>query len=404
MAKRGGKGGKKEGTTIVIRRVEEVAAGHHGGAWKVAYADFVTAMMAFFLLMWLLNATTEQQRRGIAAYFSPLANVENGFSGQGLVPGGVSPLDKGTSLVNKGTGTPPAPTPPQTVQGAAGQVAAGQTADDDDGTPVIPDTDDDDQPSGQSKEQTQAAGKDAAGPSDAGAARSAAIRAAKAMAEQASLTNAADQIRRLVAADPSLATIAGQMAIDVTPEGLRIQIMDSEGKPMFDRGAATLNARAAALLSKVAPFLATLPEPVSIGGYTDAAPWAPGTATNWTLSSGRANAARDLLVGSGLPDTRITDVTGFADRHLLLPADPLSSANRRVVLTLRRRYPTPAAGPVAPAQSANTQPAPAQPAPAQPAPAQSAPAQPANAVSATASGLAKPSAPAASAPAASPGG
>ncbi len=341
MAKRGG----KTGSTIIIRREEGGGGGHHGGAWKVAYADFVTAMMAFFLLMWLLNATTEQQRRGIAAYFSPMASVENGFSGAGLVPGGISPLTGGTSLVNKGTGSPPSPTAtPATPVPAA---AAGQAPADGDGAPPTADSDDDDQPSGTARLSAQAVGKDAAGASVADAAQpgaqpastqTAAGRAAQAAAEDTSLKGAMEQMRQLVAADPALADSANQMAIDVTPEGLRIQIMDSERQPMFDRGAAILNARASALLRKVAPFLATLPEPVSIGGYTDGAPWAPGTATNWTLSSGRANAARDLLVASGLPDGRISDVSGFADRHLLLPADPMASANRRVVLTLRRQH------------------------------------------------------------------
>lgn len=343
MAKRG----SKEGTTIIIRREEVTGGGHHGGAWKVAYADFVTAMMAFFLLMWLLNATTEQQRRGIAAYFSPMANVENGFSGAGLVPGGVSPLDKGTSLVNKGTGSPPSPEP---SPAAPAQAAPGQVANDGDGAPPSADSDDDDQPSGTARTAAQAAGKESAGPSATGPAQaavvqSAAAKAAQAASEDAALKDAAEQMRRLVAANPALADAAGQMAIDVTPEGLRIQIMDSESRPMFDRGATTLNDRASALLRTVAPFLATLPEPVSIGGYTDGAAWAPGTASNWTLSSGRANAARDLLVASGLPDSRLTEVTGFADRHLLLPGNPLASANRRVVLTLRRQHDMPAAAP-----------------------------------------------------------
>ena len=352
MAKRGG----KTGPTIIIRREEGGGGGHHGGAWKVAYADFVTAMMAFFLLMWLLNATTEQQRRGIAAYFSPMASVENGFSGAGLVPGGISPLTGGTSLVNKGTGSPPSPT---TSPAAPVQAATGQISSDGDGAPPSADSDDDDQPSGTAKLVAQVSGRDAAGASPAAAdaaqpgapsapGQSASGRAAQAAVEDASLKDAMQQMRQLVAADPALADSAGQMAIDVTPEGLRIQIMDSERQPMFDRGAAILNARASALLRKVAPFLATLPEPVSIGGYTDGAPWAPGTATNWTLSSGRANAARDLLVASGLPDGRISDVSGFADRHLLLPADPMASANRRVVLTLRRQHVLPV-GAVSPA-------------------------------------------------------
>ena len=340
MAKRDG----KKGATIIIRREEGGGAAHHGGAWKVAYADFVTAMMAFFLLMWLLNATTEQQRRGIAAYFSPMASVENGFSGAGLVPGGISPLTGGTSLVNKGTGSPPVPVPsPATPV----QAAAGQAASDGEGAPPAADSDDDDQPSGTAKSPAQTAGRDAAGSSASDAVQPPAspgpgARAATAASEDASLKGAAERMRRLVAVDPALADVAGQMAIDVTPDGLRIQIMDSESRPMFDRGATVLNARASALLRKVAPFLATLPESVSIGGYTDGAAWAPGAASNWTLSSGRANAARDLLVDAGLPDGRITDVSGFADRHLLLPANPLASANRRVVLTLRRQHDMPA--------------------------------------------------------------
>ena len=351
MVKRRGKG---DVVNIIIKREEVSEDGHHGGAWKVAYADFVTAMMAFFLLMWLLNATTEQQRRGIAAYFSPLANVENGFSGAGLVPGGVSPLDKGTSLLVKGTGSPPAQTPPQP---SAIQAASGQAATDGTPAPAAPDSDDEDQPSGAAATASSAVGKAVPGQTDAktdgtttspaagmpGAA-AADARHRAAVAEEAGFKAAAQQMRGLIAADPALAGTADQMAIDVTSEGLRIQIMDSQGRPMFDLGASTLNARASALLRKVAPFLETLPEPVSIGGYTDGAPWTAGGQSNWTLSSGRAVAARDLLVQSGLSDRRISEVTAFADRHLLLPADPLASANRRIVLTLRRLHPE-AAGP-----------------------------------------------------------
>ncbi|WP_419728271.1 flagellar motor protein MotB [Lichenicola sp.] len=352
MVKRRGKG---DVVNIIIKREEVAEEGHHGGAWKVAYADFVTAMMAFFLLMWLLNATTEQQRRGIAAYFSPLANVENGFSGAGLVPGGVSPLDKGTSLVVKGTGSPPAQTPPQP---SAIQAASGQAATDGTPAPAAPDSDDDDQPSGAAATAASAVGQALPGQTDAAttspspatpgamaAAADAKYRAG--VAEQAGLKSAAQQMRRLIAADPTLAGSADQMAIDVTSDGLRIQIMDSQGRPMFDRGASTLNARASALLRKVAPFLETLPEPISIGGYTDGAPWTAGSQSNWTLSSGRADAARDLLVQSGLSDRRISEVTAFADRHLLLPADPLASANRRIVLTLRRLHPEIPAPPIA---------------------------------------------------------
>ncbi len=343
MAKRRGKG---DGGTVIIRREEIIAGGHHGGAWKVAYADFVTAMMAFFLLMWLLNATTEQQRRGIAAYFSPLASVENGFSGAGLVPGGVSPLNGGTSLTMTGTGSPPVPTavPSPGTQAANQPTPSDSDATDDGqerdaqqgapkpGQPAASGADDAGaEPTARSREA------DAAGTAARAAANAGAAGAAK--AEQKALAAAASTLRQLVASDPSLGVSAGQMAIDVTPDGLRIQIMDRDGQPMFERGSTRLNERAVALLRKVAPFLAGLPEPVSIGGYTDATPWSAGTASNWSLSSGRADAARDVLTASGLPDARIIDVTGYADRHLLLPAEPTASANRRVVLTLHRQYP-----------------------------------------------------------------
>ena len=351
MAKRRGK--TETGTRIVIRRIEEGGSQHHGGAWKVAYADFVTAMMAFFLLMWLINATSEQQRRGIAAYFSPLANVENGFSGVGLVPGGMSPLDKGTNLVVKGSGAPPTSDAPQPM---AMQTAPGQVASDGDASSGASDSDNDDESAGpgsgaaltqgaavqgaaaQGATQGQAKGENGAASPAAGPKVDKAAEAAAAASEDRSLKAAVGAMKRLVAADPSLAAFADQMAVDVTADGLRIQIMDSESKPMFDRGATTLNARAQMLLRKVAPFLATLPEQVSIEGYSDAAPLSVGTISNWTLSSGRANAARDLLVEAGLPDGRVAGVTGYADRHLLLPADPLASANRRIVLTLRRQH------------------------------------------------------------------
>jgi chemotaxis protein MotB len=346
----------KDGVSIVIRREEEGEHGHHGGAWKVAYADFVTAMMAFFLLMWLLNATTEQQRRGIAAYFSPLANVENGFSGAGLVPGGISPAENGVSLAMKGSGTPP-------NNAAAAQSAATQASMlDGAGMPHADPADDDGGSSGPedagsghvdgpktadtAREGAAAAAPDrsaAGAPGQPAAATAAGSKgeADAARAEDRALKAAAEQMRQALAATPAMAEVPDQMAIDLTPDALRIQILDSESKPMFARGSVVPNPRAVALLRTLAPFLARLNEKISIGGYTDAAPCPPGQPSNWSLSSGRADAARDVLVAGGLPDNRLLDVTGFADRHLLLPADPLASANRRVVLTVHRVHAAP---------------------------------------------------------------
>ncbi|MCQ8277663.1 OmpA family protein [Acetobacteraceae bacterium KSS8] len=371
MAKRRGKG---EGGTVVVKREEIIAGGHHGGAWKVAYADFVTAMMAFFLLMWLLNATTEQQRRGIAAYFSPLANVENGYSGTGLVPGGVTPLDNGTELTAKPDSAPKvmiigaparAPMPNSNADHMVPAPDNSQAADApailNGGGPVLTDPDASSDDSGEDGRGGAMSRTDPETPAEADSPEGQARKASGALAdaaarEQRTLQNAAAALTRSIASDPSLAGSAGQMAIDVTREGLRIQIMDRDQQPMFARGGVALNERAVALLRKVAPFLARLPEPVSIGGYTDGAPWPPGPVTNWSLSSGRANAARDVLVSAGLPDGRITDVSGYADRHLLLPAQPMADANRRIVLTLHRLQALPPATAQSAAQAASIAP------------------------------------------------
>jgi chemotaxis protein MotB len=161
--------------------------------------------------------------------------------------------------------------------------------------------------------------------------------------EKAAFQKAADEIRDAVRSDPQLAELAKQLAIDMTPEGLRIQIMDEVKLPMFASGSAAPNDRARDLLRKVAPFLQKLPESISIAGYTDATPYAGVGKTNWELSSERANATRRLLSDGGLADTRILTVTGHADRDPLLPGDPLAAANRRIaIVVLRAAAPRPA--------------------------------------------------------------
>nr|WP_321986001.1 flagellar motor protein MotB [uncultured Lichenicoccus sp.] len=377
-----GKNAARGGGNVIIRREEIIEGGHHGGAWKVAYADFVTAMMAFFLLMWLINATTQDQRRGIAAYFSPMAKVENGFSGTGMVPGGAAPVADGAQLVDQGppqlatlsahadnqtpqndgdpdTGTaaeakpgplgvgpnvagahanPPAPVTPPDSKTPPAQ-AAGILAVD----PTGP-------PGGAAKGDTGTQATQDANRGDGQAAAQAA-----AQAETKTLRDAAQGLRDAIANDPALRTVAGQMAVDVTPDGLRIQIMDSERQPMFATGSMVPNERAQSLLRAVAPFIAKLTEAVSIGGYTDAGAYRGGQISNWSLSAGRADAARNVLVQSGLSEGRLSNVTGYADHGLLLPADPLSPSNRRIVLTLQRTLPVPDVaavpdGPPAPVQ------------------------------------------------------
>jgi chemotaxis protein MotB len=157
--------------------------------------------------------------------------------------------------------------------------------------------------------------------------------------EQAQFAQAATAMQQIVAADPALAPLAHQLSIDLTPQGLRVQIRDEDKRPMFETGSVEPNEQARALLQRLAPILARLSEPISIGGYTDAAPYSGVGRSNWDLSTERANATRRLLADNGLPDTRIRDVTGHADRDLLLPADPLASANRRIAIILLRTAP-----------------------------------------------------------------
>ena len=157
--------------------------------------------------------------------------------------------------------------------------------------------------------------------------------------EQAAFAKAASQMQKVIDTDPELAPIARQLSIDLTPEGLRVQIRDAEGLPMFASGSAEPNARATAILQRLTPMLQGLHEPVAIAGYTDAAPYAGEGRTNWDLSAERANATRRILTASGLPDARIRDVTGHGDRDLLLPNDPEAASNRRIAILLVRTAP-----------------------------------------------------------------
>jgi chemotaxis protein MotB len=341
------KGRQDGGVTVVIRREELVEVGHHGGAWKVAYADFVTAMMAFFLLMWLLNATTEAQRTGLADYFSPSNAASHSFSGNGQPFGGHTPNDQGSLASDRGqvrvidgrapiqpeqnddpdakapgqpTPTPrPDPTPAPPPSGP--QAAAAPP-------PPPPPS----QSNGQSNSQSNGQSN-----SQSNSQVSSAAAAQAASAETQAFEHAATALREAIKSDPAVADLAKQLSVDITPEGLRIQILDADQKPMFSSGAAALNDRARLLLQKIAPILLTLPEGIAIAGHTDSAPFAGPDRTNWELSTERANASRRVLTESGLPDDRIRRVDGKADREPLLPDQPLAAANRRITIIALRQ-------------------------------------------------------------------
>ncbi|WP_376098154.1 flagellar motor protein MotB [Roseomonas sp. CCTCC AB2023176] len=346
-----GKGGKAGGgTTIVLKRIEEAGHGHHGGAWKVAYADFVTAMMAFFLLMWLLNATTEEQRRGLADFFNPTNVMARSQSGSGQPFGGQTPNE--TVGMASSTGTPRVETGPRP------QVM--DIEEDETETPAQP-LPRRDAPPGPDDEATPARvpsaartgpGRDARGgdAAQAGAGRSeaeaadiarasdAALRAEVERRERETLERLADQVRAAVRDDPGLADLARQMQVEVTPDGLRIQILDAERQPMFALGGAAPEPRARALLARVGGVINRVPNGVAITGHTDATPFRTGDRTNWDLSADRANATRRLLLEGGVAESRIRGVSGMAAREPLMPEDPTNAANRRVSILLLREH------------------------------------------------------------------
>ncbi|WP_137124051.1 flagellar motor protein MotB [Roseomonas sp. HF4] len=338
--------GKDGGTTIVIRREEGGEHGHHGGAWKVAYADFVTAMMAFFLLMWLLNATTEEQRRGLADYFAPTNLLARSVSGSGQPFGGQTPNDDGNQTSTSGA---------ITLQ--QGRLPIVMDIEEDDSAvaarpmprregPEGPEEAEDPRlvaasPPGAAQGPERPRGGPAETPAPEPAPEAlgeAELRRELAHREREAFERAAEQIRETIAADPALADLARQLLVEQTPEGLRIQLVDAEGQPMFALGGAAPNDRARALLGRVAQAAMRLPNPVAIEGHTDSTPFRGGAGrSNWDLSAERANTTRRLLLEAGLPEARIRSVAGRADREPLLPDDPAAAANRRVSITLIRQ-------------------------------------------------------------------
>ena len=340
-----GKRGQGGGATIVVKRVEDGGHGHHGGAWKVAYADFVTAMMAFFLLMWLLNATSEEQRRGIADFFSAANTLGRSPSGTGLPFAGRTLNSAGNLVSDAGA---------VRVERAPAELRLDLEEEEmpEDGVAPNPGQGQGRIPGpGQPAARAEAAAGDAEGPRGDGqreapaaaALSDAALRAEHERREKAALERAAEELRAAVRDDPALAELARQLVVEVVPEGLRIQLLDAERQPMFATGSAAPNERARALLQKVAQVAAGLPNALAIAGHTDAAPFRGGSErSNWELSAERANAVRRLLTEAGVAESRIRSVTGHAARMPLLPGDPMAAANRRVAITLLREAPPPA--------------------------------------------------------------
>ncbi len=278
-------GDAKKLQPIIVKRVKKGGHAHHGGAWKIAYADFVTAMMAFFLLMWLLGSTTEGDKKGIAEYFqSPLKVSLFGGSGSG-----------DSSHVLKGGG--------EDLTRQMGQVKRGEVESDDKKINLL------------------------------------ALKAAQRRAEMARLEALREKVEDVMARHPQLAELKSQIRLDMTRDGLRIQIVDERNRAMFDSGSAVVKPPMRELLRVLAEVLAEVPNRLTLEGHTDAQPFSAGPAGygNWELSSDRANASRRELVAGGLPDARVLRVQGLAASQPYDRDDPEAPANRRISIIVMNR-------------------------------------------------------------------
>jgi chemotaxis protein MotB len=321
--------------TIIIKKVKKGGhGGHHGGAWKVAYADFVTAMMAFFLLLWLLNVTTDVQKRGIADYFEPTLAVKSEFSGSGGILGGKA-IGKPGALQQDAVAPSvsiPIPAERQPDDGEDGEESgdprkAVNPGDPGDPPPADMRLADKRAPADQSEVADFAARLDKI--TEAAAAKSAAER------EERQFAAAEFALRQAMQDVPDLKNLAENLIVDRTPEGLRIQIVDQDKTSMFPLGSSEMAEPAKKLMALVTQVVQRLPNKISVSGHTDATPFArAGSYGNWELSADRANASRRALIVAGLPAERIAKVVGLADRDPMVADQPSSPRNRRISMVL----------------------------------------------------------------------
>ena len=278
-------GDSKKLQPIIIKRVKKGGHVAHGGAWKIAYADFVTAMMAFFLLMWLLGSTTDGDKKGIADYFqSPLKIALAGGSGSG-----------DSNSVLKGGG--------ESLTSTVGQVKKGDV---------------------EAQRNTINLHK---------------LKAEQMRAEVARLENLKQEIQQKIASNDKLKDISSQIRLDMTRDGLRIQIVDDQNRPMFASGSATIAPYMKDLLRAIGSVLTEVPNRLTLEGHTDAQPFPGGDRgySNWELSSDRANASRRELIAGGLSDDRVLRVQGLASSQPFDEKDPLAPTNRRISIIVMNR-------------------------------------------------------------------
>ena len=294
---------------IIVKRIKKGGHAKHGGAWKIAYADFVTAMMAFFLLMWLLGSVSKGDLKGISEYFNtPLRTALMGGSstgeGQTVLPGGGTDLTASAGQVHKGESEPR----PRDERELEAEIEA---------------------------------------------------------REAARLAELKEKIEKAIEANPQLAPFRKQILVDLTPEGLRIQIVDEQSRPMFPTGSSSLAVYTRDLLREIGIILNDVPNRVSLSGHTDAASFGSGDRgfSNWELSADRANSARREMISGGMVECKVLRVVGLSSSVGFPGAAPLDEVNRRIsIIVLNRRTeraitaesaPSPATGPAATAPGAS---------------------------------------------------
>jgi chemotaxis protein MotB len=307
---------------VIVKRYKRGEAGHHGGAWKVAYADFVTAMMAFFLVMWLVTAVSRDQRAAIFDYFKN-PSMEPGKSPK-PAPGMAGPGGASTSPINLRGGLDA----PRTLQSMTPGI----------GAPVAP-------PAPPVPKPTEDVNQ---------------ARETVAAAERKQLESLMDDLRKAIDQSQALQPFKDQLLLDITPEGLRIQIVDKQNRPMFDLGSARLEPYTVSILTELARYLNTVPNRLSLTGHTDATPYPGGSGrTNWDLSADRANAARRALEAAGLSTDKTARVVGLSSSVLFDKQDPRNPINRRISIIVMTHQAEEDAVRTEAVQSANVLPEPA---------------------------------------------
>lgn len=269
---------------IIVKRIKKTAAGHHGGAWKIAFADFATAMMAFFLVMWLMSSATPEQKRAISGYFQDPIGFTESASPHVIDLGGT-----------------PTPAPDRTLNDMV--------------DPALP----------QAESETALDAEQ--------------VETFAEQLERERLDLLLQELQNKVDESPDLTRFKDQILFEITQDGLRIQIMDAANRPMFALGSAQLQPYFEDILLAMADTIRAVPNKISVSGHTDAKPYSGrGEFGNWELSAGRANAARRALVAGGYPEEQIARVVGYASSALFDREDPLDPVNRRIdILVLTRK-------------------------------------------------------------------